>query len=81
MPSRPIEAKRWRHTSGRAASVYGACPWTSEADEPNWEIETAGWTVQHPDGTTGIGRVPFATREEAQAWCDANPRFPGMRQD
>jgi hypothetical protein len=81
MTGKAIEAKRWRHISGRTASVYGACPWTSEADEPNWRIESAGWTVQHPDGTTGIGRVPFATKEEADAWIAAHPRFPGMRHD
>jgi hypothetical protein len=39
-----------------------------------------GWTVEHPDGTSGLGRAPFATQAEAQAWCDAHPNFPGMSQ-
>jgi hypothetical protein len=43
-------------------------------------LESDGWTVAHPDGTRGLGRPPFATREAAQAWCDANPYFPGMSQ-
>jgi hypothetical protein len=75
-----IEAKVWRHTSGRTASVCGACPWTSEAERAAWALVVVGWTIQHADGTRGIGRVPFKTREEAQAWIDAHPRFPGMSQ-
>ncbi len=76
-----IESRRWRHTSGRTASPYGSAPWLSEADRANWALEVVGFTIKHPDGTTGIGRAPFATREEAQAWIDANPHFPGMQQD
>ena len=41
---------------------------------------TQGFTVEHPDGTTGLGRKAFDTESEAQAWCDANPRFRGMSQ-
>lgn len=37
-----------------------------------------GWTMRHPDGSSGIGKVPFATREEAQEWCDVHPTFQGM---
>lgn len=44
------------------------------------ELVTEGWTVEHPDGTQGIGRKPFDTEADAQAWCDANPHFPGMNQ-
>jgi hypothetical protein len=79
--STPIEARAWRHSSGKTASLYGAVPWLSEADRPNWTVETTGWTVKHRDGTVGLGRKPFITREEAQAWCDANPRFSGMSCD
>lgn len=43
-------------------------------------IEQEGFTVSHPDGTRGLGRAPFDTEEEAQAWCDAHPRFAGMSQ-
>lgn len=76
-----IPSRRWVHTSGRQASPYGAVPWTSEADRENWTMETVGWTIQHPDGTIGIGRQPFTTKEEAQAWVDKNPHFRGMQQD
>lgn len=83
-----IEARRWKHTgnaaqpaTGRTASVYGSVPWVSEADRSAWTLEVVGYTIKHPDGTVGIGRPPFATREEAQAWVDKNPNFPGMQQD
>ncbi|USN15625.1 hypothetical protein KIKIMORA_05070 [Brevundimonas phage vB_BpoS-Kikimora] len=80
--SRPIPHHVWRHAvTGRTASVRGAAPWSSEADKPNWTREPAGWTVEHPDGTTGLCRMPFTTEAEAQAWCDQNPAFPGLRQN
>lgn len=75
-----IEAKVWRHTSGRTASICGAVPWHTAAERASWTIETVGYTIQHPDGTRGIGRAPFKTRDEAQAWIDQNPRFSGMSQ-
>lgn len=70
-----IPSRRYRHPDGRTASIYGAAP------GPGFEIETVGWTIKHPDGTIGIGRAPFTTREEAQAWVDKNPTFRGMQQD
>ena len=73
-----IPAKVWKHTSGATASVYGAIPWTRESERFEWAMGTDGFTVLHSDGTTGIGRRPFETREEAQAWCDKNPNFRGM---
>ena len=65
-----IPSRRWEHTNGATASIYGACPWTNDADAPNWKIVTVGWTWQHPNGTVGLGRVPAKTREEAQALAD-----------
>jgi hypothetical protein len=62
-----IPARRWRHTSGRSASVYGALPWTSDAGKAEWTMETSGWTWRMSNGTVGLGRVPAATREEAEA--------------
>lgn len=47
---------------------------------PDAERVEEGWTVEHPDGTRGLGRPPFKTQEEAQDWCDKNPHFPGMSQ-
>lgn len=66
-----IESKAWRRDDGRTASIYGAVPWTSAGEEPRWEIATRGYTVRDAvSGTVGIGRVPWATRAEAQAWAD-----------
>jgi hypothetical protein len=63
-----VPACRWRSTDGRTASVYGAVPWTSEAERPLWSVERTGWTVRNPITLeTGIGRAPCATREEAEA--------------
>ena len=81
MPGEVIPSIRYRHKpTGRTASIGGAAPWTSEADRGNWLTETVGFTIRHPDGTTGLGRPPFATHDEAQAWVDAHPNFPGMSQ-
>ncbi len=70
-----IPCRRYRHPDGRTASIFSADP------GPGFEVETIGWTIQHPDGTTGIGKPPFPTKEAAQAWVDANPHFRGMQQD
>jgi hypothetical protein len=76
-----IEARVWKHSSGRTASVHGAVPWTTEAEKLEWSMQTVGYTIQHPDGTVGLGRKPFATKTEAEAWVTAHPRFRGMSQD
>lgn len=76
-----IHALQFRHKDGRTASISGAVPWTSEADAANWSTVQVGFTIRHPDGTTGIGKPPFETFDAAQAWCDAHPNFSGMRQD
>lgn len=66
-----IESKSWRRDDGRTASIYGAVPWTSAAEESRWKIVTRGYTVRDAvNGTVGIGRVPWATRAEADAWAD-----------
>ena len=68
-----IESKVWRHAiTGRTASIYGASPWFYIADRPNWSIVSRGWTVRdNVNNTVGIGRPPWANRDEAQAWADA----------
>ena len=80
MPCVVISHKHWLHTSGRRASIYGASPWTSQADKPNWSLVEQGYTIQNPDGTLGCGRPPCATKEEAQALADRLNalRFTGM---
>lgn len=77
-----IESRIWRHKlTGKQASPYGAAPWLSESDRSNWELQVRGWTIQHPDGTIGLGRAPFPTKAEAEAWVQAHPHFKGMQQD
>jgi hypothetical protein len=35
---------QWRHkVSGATASPFGACPWTNDADRPNWTYEACGY--------------------------------------
>jgi hypothetical protein len=66
-----IESKCWRHTSGRAASIYGACPWLCDAERPEWSLEVRGFTIRdNLTNTVGLGRVPWSTREQAQAFAD-----------
>lgn len=66
-----IESKRWIGPNGRTASLYGSVPYTNEADKPLWKIQVIGWTVENTvTGTIGIGRQPWATKEEAQIWID-----------
>jgi hypothetical protein len=66
-----IPARRWRHTSGQTASVYGAAPWRSASEMAEWEVEDSGWTVRNPhNGQVGACRPPFATKGEAEAFAD-----------
>lgn len=61
-----IPAKRWKNMKdGRTASLYGAVPWTNEAEKPFWKLEQVGWTWKNGDGTVGICRKPVETYEEA----------------
>lgn len=66
-----IESRRWKGPNGRTASLYGACPWTSDAEKSQWTLETVGWTWRMSNGTIGLGRVPAKTYEEAVAIMDA----------
>ena len=64
-----IESRRWKHINGRTASFHGAVPWMGEYDKRDWHVEITGWTIYNSQtGTIGIGRVPFATEQEAQNW-------------
>ena len=72
-----IESKAWKRDDGATASIYGAVPWTSPSEEKRWKIVTRGYTIRdNVSGTVGIGRQPWSTRGEAQAWADkANARL------
>ena len=73
----------WMHaTTGNVAGIGSANPGIGE-DAKNWSIVNDPqdrWTIRWPDGTTGIGQVPFTTQRQAQEWVDEHPRFPGMNQ-
>ena len=89
-PSSPVAAARggevipsvqWKHkATGAAASLFGAVPWSGAPGDTkeDWEKVTVGWTIRHPDGTIGLGQKPFHTKEEAEKWVEAHPKFPGM---
>lgn len=66
-----IRAKCWKHANGRQASIYGAAPWTSDAEKANWKLVENGWTWECTDFngrvTVGMCRVPAKTREAADA--------------
>ena len=72
-PVEVIERKIWRNArTGATASIYGAVPCYAAQDEAEWKIESCGFTWRDTrDNTVGLGRVPVATREEAQAIADA----------
>jgi hypothetical protein len=65
-----IPSRRWRHVSGKTASVYGAAPWVHSAEAADWHVEESGWTLVNPyNGEIGACRRPFATKEEAEKFA------------
>lgn len=70
-PYEVIESRRWQGPGGREASIYGAVPYTNPAEKSQWKVVTVGYTVRNQrTGSVGIGRPPWKTRSEAQAWAD-----------
>lgn len=70
-----IPSRIWIGPNGRRVSSHGACPWYSEAERAQWRLETVGWTVRNlSTGQVGIGRVPWKTRAEADAWVQEQSR-------
>lgn len=77
-----VTARLWRRDDGRTASVYGAVPWTSLTEKVRWQVVDVGFTIYDARRNTyGIGRVPFATREEAQAWVDGEHERLGYKKE
>lgn len=67
-----VPRRYYRHVlTDRTASLYGAAPWTSQADKANWTLVTDGFTVRDNDrGTVGFYGLKLpATREEAEAFA------------
>lgn len=67
-----VESKQWvNKTTGQTASVFGAVPWTRPSEKSHWSMESVGWTVRdNRNGTVGIGRQPWKSKAQAQAWVD-----------
>lgn len=64
-----VESKRWVCNDGRTASIYGASPYTNDAERSQWRVQVVGFTVRHlKAGTVGIGRQPWPTRQAAEDW-------------
>ncbi len=63
-----IESKHWLNIqTGTTASIYGAVPWTTPAEETQWKIMVRGYTWKLDNGTIGLGRQPVKTYEDALA--------------
>lgn len=62
-----IESKYWfNKKTNQSASIFGAIPWTNEMSRQDWELVSRGFTWRLDNGTTGLGRMPVKTREEAE---------------
>lgn len=61
-----IESRRWKNIkTGSTASIYGSVPYANEEEKQHWTIESCGYTWRLDNGTTGLGRMPAKTRDEA----------------
>lgn len=68
-----IKSRRWKHkATGATASLYGAVPWSGAPGDrkEDWILEDVGYTIQWEDGTIGVGRPPFNSEAEAEAWLE-----------
>lgn len=74
MPAKVIKSIHYKAPNGTTYS-----PFSSFIPADAIRVD-AGFTIAWPDGTTGCGRKPFATEQEAQAHIDRNPNFKGMSQ-
>lgn len=67
-----IQYRHWKRDDGKTASIYGAAPWTSEAERARWASVENGFTIAWDgDGTVGICRAPFPTKERAEMYAKA----------
>ena len=73
----PVPYRVYLRDDGKRASIHGAVPWVSDAEKPRWTTVTAGYTVFHKvSGTYGIGRKPWDTLEQCQAWINGTGGLP-----
>lgn len=71
-PVAVIPSRVWVNAkTGKRASLFGAVPWVSGPQPAEWQVKDQGFTLEMSNGTVGYGRVPLATKAEAQAVMDA----------
>ena len=59
----------WLSDDGRKASIHGAVPWRSNAEKAHWKVVESGFTIYNKhENTYGMGRPPFKTHSEAEAY-------------
>jgi len=59
-------SKVWKHINGSTASIFGACPYTSEDDKKNWSMVEVGYTIRdNKRNTVGLGIKPFKSKYDA----------------
>ena len=70
-----VPSRCWYNAiTGATASLYGACPWVSDAEKDEWTLTVSGWTIKdNQRGTVGIGRAPFKSEEEAEQYLLDHP--------
>ncbi len=76
-PVEVIPSKVWKHKiTGSTASIYGACPASYAPGDTaqDWEIVQVGWTVRNDNGTIGVGKRPWPTKEAAELYLKMNQR-------
>ena len=65
MPNTPrfevIPSVHWARDDGLQASIYGACPWTSDAERERWNKVQAGFTIRDNKNNTvgGYASLPY----------------------
>lgn len=64
-----VVSRRWLNSiTGRTASIYGSCPYYNSKDKKNWSIVEVGFSIRdNKTNTIGLGKIPFPTRELAEA--------------
>jgi len=69
-----IPSRRWKNSkTGATASIYGSVPFITTEERAFWSIVDVGWTVRNlANGRVGVGKSPWATKEEAEAWVAAD---------
>jgi len=62
-----VKSLVYRRDDGLQASIYGACPWQSEAEKARWTLVERGYTVRWDDGRVGCYAGPWPTPDAVLA--------------